>query len=47
MLTKVGDGLEKQSANTVADSIVSIATMDPLSIGLGGKIRLNEKLFGY
>jgi hypothetical protein len=47
MLTKVGYGLEKQIANAVADSIVSIATMDPLSIGLGNKIRLDEKLFGY
>jgi hypothetical protein len=38
MLTEVGDGLEKQIANTVADIIVSIATMDPLSTGLCDKV---------
>jgi hypothetical protein len=38
MLTEVGDGLEKQRANALADSIVSIATMDPLSTGLCDKV---------
>jgi hypothetical protein len=45
--TEVIDRLEKQGANTVADSTVSVTLMDSLSISLGDKVRLDEKLLAY